>query len=221
MADSIGLVTITEPSAPASEAYRTLRTNLQFASLDNQLRTLLVTSPGPGEGKSTTLANLAVTMAQVEQRVIVVDCDLRRPHLHQVFSLSNEAGLTTMMVDDQALEHAPLQETDVKGLRLLSSGPLPPRPSDLLGSKRMDKVIERLLAEADMVLFDAPPIMIVPDAVVLSTKVDGTLLVVSAGDTKREHVQRAIERLRKVNGHIVGVVLNNAALDTTMQTYYR
>ena len=219
MTDSLGLVTITDPLSPASEAYRTLRMNLQFVALDKKLRTLLVTSPGPSEGKSTTLANLAVTMAQVEQRVIIADCDLRRPSLHHLFGLENHTGLTNMMVEDEALGKPPLQETAIKGLWLLPSGPLPPRPADLLGSKRMGAVIERLLDEADIILLDAPPIMAATDAIVLGTRVDGILLVVSAGETKREQAQQAIERLRKVNANIVGTVLNNAASDTTIKGY--
>ncbi len=221
MSDSLKLVTIQDPQSPASEAYRTLRMNLQFAALDSPLRTLLITSPGPGEGKSTTLANLAVTIAQVDQRVIVVDCDLRRPYLHQLFGCDNQLGLTSMMVDDDLLENPPLLETSVNGLRVVTSGTLPPRPSDLLGSVRMEKVIDRLLSEADMVIFDAPPVMAVTDAAVLSTKVDGVLLVVSAGETKREQAQRAVERLQKVNSRIIGAVLNNVPLDTSMANYYR
>ena len=220
MTEQPGLITIIDPLAPASEAYRTLRMNLQFASLDHPLRTLLVTSPGPGEGKSTTLANLAVTMAQMERRVIIADCDLRRPYLHQMFGLGNESGLTTMMLDDQALNAPPLQATAVKGLQLLASGPLPPRPADLLGSQRMEQVLKRLLDEADIVILDAPPVVAVTDAVVLSTKVDGVLLVVSAGETKREHARRAIERLRKVNARVLGVVLNNVPLDAALGGYY-
>lgn len=215
------LITISEPLSPISEAYRTLRMNLQYAALDYALRSLLITSPGPGEGKTTTLANLAVTMAEAEQRVIMVDADLRKPCLHQFFGLSNDAGLTTMMVDDQALGQPPLQPTAVKGLHLLASGPLPPRPADLLGSRRMEKIIERLLDEADILLFDAPPVIPVTDAVVLATKVSGVLLVFSAGETKREHAQRAIERLSKVNARIAGVVLNNVPLDATLRGYYK
>ncbi|MFH1085074.1 MAG: CpsD/CapB family tyrosine-protein kinase [Chloroflexota bacterium] len=221
MADPITLVTLTDPLAPASEAYRSLRMNLQFAALDRPLRTLLVTSPGQGEGKSTCLANLAVTMAQVEQRVIAVDCDLRRPHLHVLLGLCNEVGFTTMMLDERALQAPPLQATAVNDLRALTSGPLPPRPADLLGSKRMELVIARLLEEADLLLFDAPPLMAAADATVLAAKVDGVLLVVSAGETKREAVQRSIERLRKVNANIVGAVLNNAPLDADLQADYR
>ena len=221
MPEDLDLVTITDPISPASEAYRTLRLNLQFASLDAPLRTLLVTSSSPDEGKSTTLANLAVTVAQAEQRVIMIDCNLRRPHLHELFHQRNDVGLTTMMLEDQAFSEPPLQDTPIKGLRLLASGALPPRPADLLGSQRMERVLERLMADADLVILDAPPIMAVTDAVVLATKVDGVLLVVSAGTTKRENAQRAVERLRKVNAHIVGSVLNNAPLDASLHGYYR
>jgi non-specific protein-tyrosine kinase len=170
------LIALRDPRAPASEAYRTLRTNLLFSSLDNPLHTLLVTSTGSDEGKSTTLANLAVIMAQAEQQVILVDCDLRRPGLHTLFGLSNEQGLTSVILE-QAEAALPLQDTAVPGLRLLASGPLPPRPADLLGSRRMEALIERLQAEADIVLFDTPPVTAVTDAAVLATRVDGVLLV--------------------------------------------
>lgn len=170
MRDDLGLVSISDPLSPVSEAYRSLRMNLQFAALDTDLRTLLITSAGPGEGKSTTLANLAVIMAQAEQSILMVDCDLRRPGLYKLFGLSNETGLTTMMVDDRSLEDPPLQPTEVSGLRLLASGPVPPRPPDLLGSRRMDMIMEKLLGHADLLLVDAPPIMAATDALVLATR---------------------------------------------------
>jgi non-specific protein-tyrosine kinase len=195
--------------------------NLQFAALDRTLHTVLVTSPGTDEGKSTTLANLAVTMAQVEQRVVAVDCDLRRPSLHHLFGLPNETGLTTMVLDDQVLADPPLQATEVDGLRLLSSGALPPRPADLLGSKRLGLVIERLSDEADVLLFDAPPVLAAADASLLASKLDGVLLVVSAGRTKREHARLAVERLAKVNAQIVGAVLTNVTLDASLGGYLR
>ncbi len=219
MSDSLALVTLTDPQSSAAEAYRTLRINLQFTTLDKELRSLLVTSPGPGEGKTTTLANLAVTMAQVDQRVIVVDCDLRRPQIHQLFGLENSHGLTSMMLDDAFLENPPLQPTEVSGLRILTSGPLPPRPADLLGSKRMGQVIASLCDQADIVLFDAPPVMSATDAAVLATRVDGVLLVISAGETKREHAISALERLRKINANVLGSVLNNAAADVSLAGY--
>ena len=220
MPNPINLVTLQEPSSQISEAYRTLRMNPQYATLDRSLRSLLVTSAGAEEGKSTTLSNLAVTIAQVEQRVIMVDCDLRRPRLHEILGLDNATGFTTMMLDDQMLEHPPLLETGVENLWLLPSGQLPPRPADLLGSQRMDTVVERLLKEADMLLFDAPPVVGVTDAIVLATKVDAVLLVVNAGETKRDQAETAIERLKNVNAHIVGSVLNNAPMTASLSSYY-
>jgi len=206
------LIALRDPRAPAAEAYRTLRTNIQFSSLDKPLRTLLATSTAPDEGKSTTLANLAVTMAQAEQRVILVDCDLRRPSLHTLFDIPNEAGLTSMIL---AQEDAPipLQESGVAGLSLLTSGPLPPRPADILGSRRMEAVIARLRDEADIVLFDTPPVVVVTDAAVLAAKMDGVLLIFQAGRTSRERGRQARQILEKVKAHIVGVVLNNAQVE--------
>jgi capsular exopolysaccharide synthesis family protein len=217
---SNSLITVASPRSPISEAYRTLRTNLGFSSLDRPLKTMVVTSPGPEAGKSTTLANLAVTLAQAEKKVVLVDCDLRRPSQHQLFGLTNEVGLTTMVMDDEAMSDPPLRETAVPGLWLLPSGPLPPNPSELLGSRRMEEIIDVLSQRADIVLFDAPPIIAVTDAAVLSSKVDGVLLVINAGGTKRDHAQSAKALLEKVNAHLVGAVLNNVKIDTSLHRYY-
>jgi non-specific protein-tyrosine kinase len=206
------LIALRDPRSPAAEAYRTLRTNIQFSSLDKPLGTLLVTSTAPDEGKSTTLANLAITMAQAEQRIILVDCDLRRPTLHTLFDLPNETGLTTMILSQEDAP-SPLQETSVPGLSLLTSGPLPPRPADILGSRRMQAVIAQLREQADMVLFDTPPVVAVTDAAVLASRMDGVLLVFQAGKTSRERGRQAREILEKVKANIVGVVLNNAQVE--------
>jgi capsular exopolysaccharide family len=203
------LIALRDPRSPAAEAYRTLRTNIQFSSLDRPLKTLLATSTAPNEGKSTTIANLAVTMAQAEQRVILVDCDLRRPSLHTLFGVSNETGVTSALLD-QADAPLPLLETEVPGLSLLPSGPLPPRPADLLGSRRMEALIKRLQESADMVLFDTPPVIAVTDAAVLATRVDGVILVLQAGKTRRDRAREARNMLEKVKAHVVGVVLNDA-----------
>jgi non-specific protein-tyrosine kinase len=210
MAEQTDLITLTEPRSQAAEAYRTLRTNLTFAALDNPIETLVVTSAAPDEDKSKILANLAVTMAQSERRTIVVEADLRRPGLREVFDVVGERGLTSMIVEEAALDNPPLVETGVENLWLLPSGPLPPNPADLLGSQRMEQAIGALKARADVVLFDAPPVASVTDAVVLGTKVDGALLIVSAGRTRREHIERAKELLERVHVRIVGTVLNNA-----------
>ncbi|NNJ11848.1 CpsD/CapB family tyrosine-protein kinase [Chloroflexales bacterium ZM16-3] len=205
------LITLRDPGSAAAEAYRTLRTNIQFSSIDRPLKTLLITSTAPDEGKSISLANLAVTMAQAEQRVLMVDCDLRRPSLHSIFGLSNEQGLTSAILEGEGA--LPIQATAVPGLSLLASGPLPPRPADLLGSRRMVALIERLRASADIVLFDTPPVVAVTDAAVLAPQVDGVLLVLQAGHTRRDRAREARQILEKVKAHIIGVVLNNARLE--------
>ena len=211
------LVTLAEPRAPASEAYRTLRTNIQFSRLDKPLRTILVTGVEAGEGKSTTLANLAVVMAQGGKRVCAVDCDLRRPTLHKVFGLASEPGLTTAILE--AGSTVARQQTSVEGLTLVASGQLPPNPSELLGSHRFAEVLAGLAQEADIVLLDAPPVVAVSDAAVLANKVDGVILVVNAGKTKRDLAKRARSLLEKANANILGVVLNNAPVEKSMYTY--
>lgn len=214
------LVTVSDPRSVTAEAYRALRTNLSFSSLDDPIRTLVVTTPAPQENKSLVISNLAVIMAQGGNRTILVDCDLRRPALHEIFGVDNSAGLTTMMLDESAMEAPPLHQTEIENLFLLPSGPLPPNPADLLGSRRMNTVIDQLKEEADIVLLDAPPIIAVTDAAVLGSKVDGVLLVVSAGVTRREHAVRAKEMLAKVNIRIVGAVLDNAPTDVISGSYY-
>jgi non-specific protein-tyrosine kinase len=213
------LVVLREPGSPAAEAYRTLRTNIQFSSLDDPIKTLLVTSTAPDEDKSATLANLAITIAQAEQRVILVDCDLRRPSLHTLFHLANDYGLTSVLLEPEEAP-LPLLETSIPGLSLLASGPLPPRPADLLGSRRMEALIARLQHHADMVLFDTPPVTAVTDAAVLARQLDGVLLVLKAGQTRRDRAREARRLLEKVKANIIGVVLNSARLETSYE-YYR
>ena len=220
MANQPDLVTLTDPRSPAAEAYRTLRTNLTFfAALDRPVETLVVTSAGPDEGKSDVLANLAVTMAQGERRTILVDADLRRPGLHAVFGVPNDRGLTTMILEEQALDDPPLLDVGVENLQLMPCGPLPPNPADILGSRKMEQAIAAFRDRADVILFDAPPVVAVTDAAVLGKKVDGVLLVVSAGRTRREHARRAKELLERVQVRIVGAVLNEATRGVTLSRY--
>ncbi|MFQ5401270.1 MAG: CpsD/CapB family tyrosine-protein kinase [Anaerolineae bacterium] len=214
----MNLITLTDPRSPVSEAYRTLRTNLSFYSLDNPIRSLVVTSPAVGEGKSTTVANLAVTMAQSGRRTILVDCDLRRPLLHELLDLKAEPGLTNVVLGEE--KELPLQQTSVENLWLLACGPKPPNPADLLGTKRMDQIIASLAESADIVLFDAPPVIAVTDAAVLGAKVDGVMLVISAGKTRREHAERAKEMLEKAHVRIIGTTLTNAPRDSMVGDYY-
>lgn len=214
-----GLVTLTEPRSPIAEAYRSLRTNLAFARPDAALKTLLVTSPAPDADKSTVLANLAVVTAQAGRRVIVVDCDLRRPAQHRLFDLANTRGVTTVLLDDAALADLPVQPTAIAGLEILTSGPVPPNPAELLGSRRMGTLIERLAERADLVLFDVPPVVAVTDAAVLAPLVDGVLLVLASGRSRRDHTARARELLDTVGATVIGVVLTGVEPDAAGYGY--
>jgi len=213
------LITLTEPRSAAAEAYRTLRTNLIFSSVENPIHTLLVSSPAESEGKSTILANLAVTFAQSGNKTILVDGDLRKPSQHDIWGITNERGLTTMMLEDAALSSPPLVESEVENLQILSSGPLPPAPADLLGSQRMSEIIGLLKARASYVLFDSPPVLAVTDAALLGSKLDGVLLVVRAGRTRRDDAARARQTLEQVHVRIVGAVLSNAPRENTARYY--
>lgn len=220
-----GLVAYAEPKSAAAEAYRTLRTNITFASPDKPVHTLLVTSTSPDDGKSTTIANLAITFASSGSPTVLVDADLRRPHLHTIFGLSNEAGLTTLVADmarskGGAVPKLPLQETQVDNLQLLTSGPVPPNPAEILASQRMGELLALLRSKAEYVLIDTPPIIAVTDAAVLAPKVDGVLIVINAGKTKRDLAVKARDMLRQVNANILGVILNNAQIDKSAYTYY-
>ncbi len=211
------IITLTDPRSAAAEAYRTLRTNIEFAGVDAKLHTLLVTSAAPTEGKSAAVANLAVVMADGDRPVILVDADLRKPAQHTLFGLPNERGLTNLFRDEDTFDQPPLQAVPNTSLRVLTSGPLPPIPSQLLASNKMEAVLAKLVGLADIVIFDAPPIITVNDASLLASKVDGVLLVVKASGAKREHVKAAKDRLEKVNARLIGAVLTHAQIDATLQ----
>lgn len=196
------------PKSISVEAYRALRTNIRFSSPDRQPKTLLITSPEASEGKTTTTANLGAVFARAGTPTIIVDADLRKPRQHRLFQLDNRTGLTTALVaDDLAQMNGNLKESGVPNLRLLASGPRPPNPSELLSSERMGVLMQRLADQADVVIFDTPPALAVSDAAALANKVDGILLVVEAGKTRREAAVRAKEALEQVGGKILGVVL--------------
>jgi tyrosine-protein kinase Etk/Wzc len=213
------LVTHFEPKSPISEAYRTFRTNLQFARLDSPLRTILVTSSGPGEGKSTTVANLAITMAQMGTKTLLIDSDLRRPVLHSIFSLQRNPGLTNYLAGNVPLIEI-IQSTPIENLSVLTCGVLPPNPSELLGSKKMKMLLEELKEKYEMILFDSPPVIAVTDAAVLSTLLDGVVLIASSGHTSREALSRAITLLENVNGRLIGGVLNKIKVENVYGSYH-
>jgi capsular exopolysaccharide synthesis family protein len=205
------LVAESDPKTPASEAYRTLRTNLAFAGIDSRPRTLVVTSATIGEGKTTTAANFGVVCAQAGVRVCLVDSDLRRPTLHRVFGLSNERGLTTALVDGVSFAQT-AQPTRIENLSVLTSGPVPPNPSEMVGSKRMGDLLAGAAADFDLVVCDTPPLISVGDGVALAAQAEGVIVVVEAGNVPHDVVRRAVEQIDAVRGRIVGVLLNRVDL---------
>lgn len=205
------LISRMDPRSPEAEAYRALRTSIQFSSIDRPIQSIVVTSSGQDEGKSTTASNLAITMAQMGRRVILCDADLRRPSLHALFGLPNHLGLSSVVLGatlDEALQH-----TEVEELLLLASGPVPPNPAELLGSQRMESLMRDLAARADYVIFDTPPVGIVADGAELASRADLTLLVISSGKTRRDDARRAKELLDKVRAPLVRAVLNNVKIE--------
>lgn len=214
-----GLVMVQAPQSAAAEAYRTLSTNIQFSSLDRDVRTLMVTSVSAGEGKSIVLANLAITMAESGKRVVMVDCDLRRPSLHELFGLADRPGLTSMLLSEA--EAPPLQPTNIANVSLIPAGPLPPNPAELLASERFQRVVASIAEAGDVVLFDAPPVAAVSDASVLATRLDGVLLVVDSGRTRRDVAVRASEQLKLVGARLLGVALTNVKEEREKSDYLR
>jgi tyrosine-protein kinase len=213
------LVVADDARSPISEAYRALRTNVRMSSLDGPLATLLVTSPGTSEGKSVTVANLAVVMTQSGLKVAIVDADMRRPRQHRIFSLEQGQGLTESLLAGRVDGNLHLSE-HVDGLCVLPSGELPPNPAELLGSRRMEDLLSELAGLVDLAIIDSPPLLPVTDAAVLAQRVDGVLLVLQAGVTRRAEAEHAVERLRQVNANVLGVVLNAVPMRKGGHYYY-
>jgi capsular exopolysaccharide synthesis family protein len=215
---ALALITSTAPDDPISEAYRVLRTNVTFVSAGQRaLQLICLTSPGPGEGKSTTAANLAITLAQQGSHTLLVDADLRRPLVHRAFNLVQEPGLTDILIGASALREA-IRPNVIKGLDVLPGGALPPNPSELLGSEAMHRLLAELRGQYDAVVFDTPPVLAVTDAAVLGTNADAVILVLRAGETDEAAAQRAVEGLRRVQARVAGSVLNG--VEKTRDRYY-
>ena len=204
------LITLSDPRSAAAEAFRTLRTNLMFTGVERALDTLLVTSAAQSDDKSLVLANLAVTFAQSDNKTIIVDSDLRRPTQHEIWGIPNDRGLTTMMLDPAAMASPPLVQTEVPNLMVLPSGVLPPVPADVLSSQRMVDVIGVLKARAHYILFEAPPVLAATDAALLGAKLDGVVLVVRVGATRRDQAARARQAFERVHVRVLGAVMTNA-----------
>jgi polysaccharide biosynthesis transport protein len=214
------LIAATHPQSSIAEAYRVLRTNLQFAALDNPATSLMVTSGSPGEGKSTTLANIGVVIAQGGKRTLLVDTDLRRPTLHRVFGLTNKQGLTNLLLADAPDIAGTAQATSIPNLYVLTSGPLPPNPAELLASKRMDALVSLFKKSYEAVLYDSPPILAMADSAILASKVHEVVMIVDSGRTRSDVSKRAKEAIEKTGATLLGVVLNRQSMRRSGYGYY-
>lgn len=213
------LITNLNPKSPISEQYRTIRTNLQFASVDQEIRTMLVTSSGPSEGKSMTASNVATVFAQQGKKVLLIDGDLRKPTMHYTFRVSNLSGLSNYLVGQNKLSDV-VSQTEVENLSIMPCGPIPPNPAELLGSDAMSKLIEEAKETYDMVIFDTPPVLAVTDSQILANAVDGVLLVVRSKHTQQEASQKAKELLDNAHAKLLGVVLNGKSVKESQYYYY-
>ena len=213
------LVTYYDPKSPITEQFRTLRTNIQFSAVDEELQTILITSSGPTEGKSTTAANIAVVFAQQGKRTLFIDSDLRKPSSHYTFSFMNTVGLTSVLTRQTSLEKA-VQVLNPLGLHVLTSGPLPPNPAELLSSRAMKELIDRAKEEYDVVIIDSPPVTAVTDAQIIARLCDGILLVVSSGRTQIDDAVKTKELLANTGTKVIGTVLNNKKMKDNTYYYY-
>lgn len=213
------LVTFLDPKSPISEQYRTIRTNIEFSSIDEDMQAIMVTSSGPAEGKSTTAANLAVVFAQQEKQVLLVDADLRKPTVHYTFNLTNTFGLTSVLSKQMQLVEA-VDDSEIDNLGILTSGPIPPNPAELLGSKAMNQFLVEAREHFDVIIFDTPPVLAVTDAQVLANKCDGSILVVYSGRTEMDGAIKGKELLENTKSKLLGVVLNHKKLQSSDYYYY-
>lgn len=214
------IVTVAQPKSPVAEAYRAIRTSISFVGLDDPIGSLSITSPSAGEGKTTTLANLAVVLAGAGRKVVIVDCDLRRPRLHTFFGLPNTIGFTSVLIGEQPLSSALQRVPGIERLSLLASGPIPPNPSELLSSTRLTGILRQLRADGAFVLVDSPPLLPVTDGALIASVMDSTLLVASAGRSTRKQIRQAVDTLRRAHAPLTGVVLNRVATSDSAYYYY-
>lgn len=213
-----GLITVNLPLSVISEQFRTIRTNISFSMIDNQLKSIVVTSAGPGSGKSTVSSNLAATFASEDKKVLLVDCDLRKPTVHKTFKVRNNDGLTSLLTDQSKAFEDLIYRTPTDGLYILTSGAIPPNPAELLNTNRMIEVTNQMEEYFDMVIYDTPPVLAVTDAQILSSRADGTIVVIPKGKVKKEEVIKTQELLDKVKANVIGTILNR--VEKSEENYY-
>lgn len=217
---AVSLITMADKSSPVSEQYRTIRTNIQYAMVDRELKTLVVTSSGPSEGKSTSSANIAIVFANSGQKVLLIDADMRKPTVAKTFVLSNAQGLSSVLSNRNMSLEQVVQQVVIDNLSVITSGPKPPNPSELLGSVKMHKLMQDLKETYDLIIFDMPPVVAVTDAQILSSKADGTMLVVRENVSKKDSIVKAKALLQMVNANVIGVIYNGAKNSSDQGYYY-
>ena len=210
------LATLNDPYSVASEAYRVLRTNLLFARVDKPPKLIVMTSTGPVAGKSTTCCNLGVVLAQAGKRTLLVDCDFRKPVMHQIFGLRNVRGMVDVLIGDDTLEN--VMQEPLERLKVLTVGYIPPNPAELLSSTRFTQFLDGVREQFDYILLDVPPVEVVADAAIVASQADGVLLVLDAQETRREAVRRSMHNLHSVGARVIGTVMNN--VDARSDGYY-
>lgn len=213
-----GLVSVLNPKSIVAEQFRMVRTNLEFSIVDKDLKSLVVTSLAPNAGKSTVSSNLAATFAAQGKKVLLVDMDMRKPTVHKIFKLNNSEGLSTLINSKEAVISQYVTAGDYENIFVLTSGPTPPNPAELISSKRMEQLIEEMEQAFDLVIFDTPPLLAVADSQIVSGKVDGTLFIMRKGVDTKEQIQTAVERMESVNANVLGVIFNR--IEANDDSYY-
>lgn len=206
------------PTSPIAEAYRKIATNIEFSNIDNEIKTIMITSAKQDEGKTTTICNLVMVMTELKKKILLIDLDLRKPTVHKVFKVSNKLGLTDILIHKD--DYKPYLHNVYPGLDVLTTGMIPANPTEIINSKALKELIKEMSKSYDYIFIDAPPVMLVSDPITISTYSDAVILAIEHGKTEKELAKKAVESLKQVNANIIGAVLNNIPVSKQSNYYY-